>query len=493
MIQNKNPYHLLIIEDNIGDFTLIADYLVESLENVDITHATNFKSSQKILQQNTNRFDVILLDLSLPDKGGEKLIIEIIELASECPIIVLTGYHDIDFSIKSLSLGVSDYLVKEDINVSLLYKSILYAIERKKTFLALEASEKRYSDLFHLSPQPKMVYSQDSKTFVQVNQAAVKKYGYSKEEFLQMTFVEMGEEIEGLRLMELLNCDESTQEIAFLGRFKHFKKSREAIEVEIYCNQIMMNHAICKSIIVFDITDKIQVIDSLQLEKRQSARFQSQLLSSQLTPHFIFNTLNSFQYYILKGEIKDSIQNIAGFSQLMRQVLENSDSPYISFYDEITFVNNYIKISKKRINQTLDFSIQVPDDFNLRSQFIPPMLLQPYIENAIIHGFSNTNYPCKLIIDIGLSDGLVSCKIKDNGVGRKVAQSNKSRVVDSYKKSMAMGINNKRIELLNEFSNRNFKVEILDCYDDRKKPIGTEVIISFEQITDEVAQVVLGQ
>ena len=486
MIKNKNAYHFLIIEDNIGDFTLIADYLAESMENVEITHATNFKNSQKILQQNTNHFHVILLDLSLPDNRGEKLIIEIIELAFECPIIVLTGYHDIDFSIKSLALGVSDYLIKEDINVSLLYKSILYAIERKKSVLELEASEKRYSDLFHLSPQPMWVYCQDSRTFVQINQAAIKKYGYSKEELLQMTFVEMGEETEGLRLMEILDSDESTQESAFVGRFKHFKKSREAMEVEIYCNQILMNHTICKSIIVFDITDKIQVINSLQLEKQQSARFQSQLLSSQLTPHFIFNTLNSFQYYILKGEIKDSIQNIAGFSQLMRQVLENSDSPYISFFDEITFLNSYIKISKKRINQTLDFSIQIPDNFKLRSQFIPPMLLQPYIENAIIHGFTNANYPCKLLIDISLHKGFVTCKIKDNGVGRKVSQSKKLGIVDSCKKSMAIGINNKRIGLLNEFSNRNFQVEIIDCYDDRQNPIGTEVIISFEQITDEV-------
>lgn len=487
MVKDIRPYHLLIIEDNIGDFTLIADYLAELMENITLSHATNFKDSQKILQENnSNQFNLILLDLSLPDKGGENLITEIIELAFECPIIVLTGYHDIDFSIKSLSLGVSDYLVKEDINVSLLYKSILYAIERKKAVLALEASEKRYSDLFHLSPQPMWVYSQDTRTFVQVNQAAIKEYGFSKEELLQMTFVEIGEEAEGLRLMEILNKDESSQENVFIGRFKHFKKSKEAIEVEIYCNQIMMNHTICKSIIAFDITDKIQVINSLQLEKRQSARFQSQLLSSQLNPHFIFNTLNTFQYYILKGEVLESVQNIAEFSQLMRQVLENSDSPYISFFDEIKFLKSYIKIFKKRITQILDFSIQIPENFKWRSQFIPPMLLQPYIENAIIHGFTNTNYPCKLTIDIGLCDGLITCKIKDNGVGRKVAQSEKIRILDSNQKSMAIGINNKRIDLLNEYSDRNFKVQIIDCYDENQLPTGTEVVISFEQITDDL-------
>ncbi|WP_305951741.1 histidine kinase [Emticicia oligotrophica] len=486
MIKDKKPYHVLIIEDNIGDFTLITDFLAELMENVTITHATNFKDSKKILQENTNPFHVILLDLSLPDKGGELLISEIHELASECPIIVLTGYDNIEFSIKSLSLGVSDYLIKEEINVTLLYKSILYAIERKKSVLALAASEKRYSDLFHLSPQPMWVYSQDSRTFVQVNQAAIKKYGYSEEELLQMTFAEIGEEVEGSILMEVLNRDEKNQENVFVGRFTHYKKSKEALEVEIYCNQITINNTVCKSIIAFDITDKIQVINSLQLEKQQSARFQSQLLSSQLNPHFIFNTLNSFQYYILKGEIKDSLQNIAEFSQMMRQVLENSNSPYISFFDEITFLKSYIKISQKRIKQTLDFTIQISENFRWRSQFIPPMLLQPYVENAIIHGFSNANYPCKLMIDIGLDNGLVTCKVKDNGVGRKSSHSEKLSKANSNKKSMAMGINNKRIELLNEYSDRNFNVEIIDCYDDNQNPTGTEVIISFEQITDEL-------
>ncbi|WP_435354654.1 histidine kinase [Emticicia sp. SJ17W-69] len=488
MIKDKKTYHLLIIEDNIGDFTLIADYLAELMENVNIVHAPNFKESKKILQQSANYFHVILLDLSLPDKGGEKLITEIIELAFESPVIVLTGNHDIDFSIKSLSLGVSDYLLKEDINTSLLYKSILYAIERKKAVLELEASEKKYSDLFHLSPQPMWVYSQGTSRFVQVNQAAIKKYGYSKEELLQMSFVELGEESEGKRLMELLNKNESSQENVFIGRFKHFKKSEEAIEVEIYCNQIIMDQTICKSIIAFDITDKIHVINSLQLEKQQSARFQSQLLSSQLTPHFIFNTLNSFQYYILKGDIKDSVQNIAEFSQLMRQVLENSDSPYISFHDEIAFINNYIKISKKRINRSCDFSIQTSENFKRRSQFIPPMLLQPYIENAIIHGFANTNQHCQLLIDISLNNGHITCKIKDNGIGRRASQAEKLKLAESNKTSMAMSINNKRIDLLNEYSDRNFKVEIIDCYDENQLSTGTEVVISFEQITDEVAE-----
>ncbi len=170
----------------------------------------------------------------------------------------------------------------------------------------------------------------------------------------------------------------------------------------------------------------------------------------------------------------------------MREVLENSDSAFISFFDEIKFINRYINISQKRLTQALDFSIQIPENFKLKSQFIPPMLLQPYIENAIIHGFANANQVCKLLIEITQNEGLITCKIKDNGIGRSISKSEKSRNFEQYRKSMAMGINKRRIDLLNESSDRNFKVKVIDCFDDKGNATGTEVVISFEQITDEI-------
>jgi PAS domain S-box-containing protein len=485
MIRDKKNYNILIIEDNLGDFTLIADYLSEIMINATFTHTKNFASSKQILTNGEDQFQIILLDLSLPDKSGEVLITEIVELAYECPIIVLTGYTDIEFSIKSLSLGVSDYLVKEDINASSLYKSIMYAIERKKDMLQLAASEKRYSELFHLSPQPTWVYSQETGGLIKVNNAAINHYGYSKEEFLQISFGDIGDPKESPALIEILNKNQESDENTFVGVFKHFKKTGEEIQVEIYCKQININNTVCKTIIGFDITDKIEIINSLRQEKQQSSGFQSQLLSSQLNPHFIFNTLNSFQYYILRGEIEETMHNISQFSKLMRQVLENSDTAFISFTDEIKFINSYVDISKKRISQNLDFSIKISDGFRLSKQFIPPMLLQPYIENAFEHGFLNVNYTCQLLIEIGLKDGIVTCKIIDNGVGRNAAIRQNS--IEKQKKSMAMGINLKRIELLNESFGRNFTVEVKDSLNTHQNTVGTEVIISFEEITvDEI-------
>ena len=152
MIKDKKTYNIIIVEDNPGDFLLISDYLEEQISNPKIFHTVNFKETKQILEANENLFDVVLLDLSLPDKSGELLVEEIIFLCVNIPVIILTGYTDIDFSINSISKGIADYLLKDELNADSLYKSIIYCIERLKKNNELTESEKRYSDLFHLSP-----------------------------------------------------------------------------------------------------------------------------------------------------------------------------------------------------------------------------------------------------------------------------------------------------------------------------------------------------
>jgi PAS domain-containing protein len=93
--------------------------------------------------------------------------------------------------VRALSFNISDYLVKDDINAGSLIKSILYSIERKKSTLLLEESEKRYSNLFELSPQPMWIFNVNTLEFFQVNQAAVDQYGYSKQEFLKMKLFDL--------------------------------------------------------------------------------------------------------------------------------------------------------------------------------------------------------------------------------------------------------------------------------------------------------------
>jgi signal transduction histidine kinase len=140
---NKGGYKILVIEDNPGDFALVEEFLIEQIEAPVISQARSYKEAKATLSGEDIAFDVILLDLSLPDKTGIPLILEIVEISRNSPVVVLTGYADFEFGVKSLSLGVSDYILKEELTALSLYKSIVYSTERKKIVSALEISERQ--------------------------------------------------------------------------------------------------------------------------------------------------------------------------------------------------------------------------------------------------------------------------------------------------------------------------------------------------------------
>ena len=256
MIKDKKRYNILIIEDNPGDCLLIDDFLLENIYLPDISHAHNFKEAKEYLANQNKSFDVILMDLTLPDKAGDELVTEMVEFLPHCPIVILTGYADIDFSIQSIALGISDYLLKDDLNASMLYKSIIYAIERKKTSALVEESEKRYSNLFHLSPQPMWLYDCESLNFIQVNQSAIDLYGYTEEEFLSMKIKDISTPEDSEKLKAEIEKRRFKGELPFRGTYNHLKKNGETINVEVYSTGIVVNEKKCRSVIAIDVTER---------------------------------------------------------------------------------------------------------------------------------------------------------------------------------------------------------------------------------------------
>lgn len=285
MVKDKTSYHILVVEDNPGDFALVEDYLLDQIVEPVIIRAENFKSAEQILEISGISFDVILLDLTLPDKSGQILIEDFIKIAPSCPIIVLTGYSDIDFGIHSISLGIADYLLKDDLNSISLYKSIIYCLERRKKIKEITDSEKRYSDLFHLNPQPMYVYCTETLQFLDANQAASVLYGYKFEEFLNTSiksikFEEDLYELDGIIEYLKLNTDKT-----FKGSFKHKKKNGETVFVEIQTNSILYNDHKAQISIINDITERTEYIQTIvkQNEKlKEIAWMQSHLVRAPL-------------------------------------------------------------------------------------------------------------------------------------------------------------------------------------------------------------------
>lgn len=176
---------LLLIEDNIGDFILVSEYLKMVLPDSKLVHAKTLMTA--LTAMGKNHFDIILLDLSLPDSNGVDSITEIITLAQGRPVIVLTGFSDKQFGIHSLKLGVQDYLIKDEVTPAILLKSISYSIERKKNLKQLEQNEKRYRALIENSTDGLLLVDPNGKV-LEMSQMGKKILGLPPEEDVAFAF-----------------------------------------------------------------------------------------------------------------------------------------------------------------------------------------------------------------------------------------------------------------------------------------------------------------
>lgn len=234
-----------------------------------------------------------------------------------------------------------------------------------------------------------------------------------------------------------------------------------------------------------DITRRKNFENQLKTERNQSLQYQSMLLSSQMNPHFIFNALNSVQYYILDQNIEPALNFISEFSKLIRKTLENSNFKLITISDEINYLKLYLDLERRRYNDKFEYTIKVNNKIDTQSYFIPPMILQPYVENTVIHGLGNRLDNGSLRITFSkLKDNMI-CEISDNGIGREKAKElRKLRKGGQDHKSMGMNIIQTRINLLREINQADFNVTVTDIKNKKGEAQGTKVKIIFPKIEE---------
>ncbi len=201
-------------------------------------------------------------------------------------------------------------------------------------------------------------------------------------------------------------------------------------------------------------------------------------LRSQMNPHFIFNALNSIRRYILENEMDTADDYLTSFATLMRMVLENSKKNFILLETELETLRLYLELEKMRFDESFEFTIIKEKNISLNTIKIPPMLLQPYLENAIWHGLAPRAKGGKLELNILLlSEDQLVCVITDNGIGReKSAEISKRR-----KNHTSTGLKNieERISLINTLTNSITTVKIVDLYDEKNNSVGTKAILTF--------------
>jgi hypothetical protein len=199
-------------------------------------------------------------------------------------------------------------------------------------------------------------------------------------------------------------------------------------------------------------------------------------LRSQMNPHFIFNSLNSIQHYLHTYQREAAEFFLSTFSTLIRQILDNSGKSTIPVSEELNSIELYLKLEKARFGQRLSYEIIVDGNLDVENTLVPSMLIQPYIENAIIHGLAFKENGGKVKIELRQRTEFIMCLVEDDGIGREKAVALK-KGKNLRSKSHGMSITEARLDLLNQNLNIPVSVKIKDLFNEKNDPCGTQVII----------------
>ena len=198
-------------------------------------------------------------------------------------------------------------------------------------------------------------------------------------------------------------------------------------------------------------------------------------LRSQMNPHFIFNALNSVNNFIARNDERSANRYLSDFSLLMRTVLEHSEKDFIPLSEELELLELYLKLEHDRFPDKFDYQIEVAPEVDVEAYHIPPMLLQPYLENAVWHGLRYKEEKGFLKVEVRpIGPRTISISISDNGVGRKRSAALKTKN-QQRQKSRGMGNIRRRIEILNQMYGDRIAVSVYDLNPDGS---GTRVVLN---------------
>jgi ligand-binding sensor domain-containing protein len=230
-------------------------------------------------------------------------------------------------------------------------------------------------------------------------------------------------------------------------------------------------------------TNRVKMIRKKEEDKSgtiaKMAELEQMALRSQMNPHFIFNSLNSIQQYVMDKDVLGVNEFITNFSRLIRQTLDLSSRPRISLQEEVVYISTYLELEKRRFEDKFVYDIEVAKEINAQDYHIPPMILQPYVENAIRHGIGlRKDNKGRIRIRMALKDDYLVCTIEDNGVGRKMAGQFRGRNAIEYQ-SQGMSLTAKRIGMFNQTSKSPVLITIEDLEDQQMTSTGTRITLCF--------------
>lgn len=423
MERDERPIHLLVIEDNPGDYLLTEEYLRDVMSRVTLTQVTTWHDARIELLERIESFDAILLDLSLPDKNGQELVEDLLELSGTTPVIVLTGFRDLDFSIQTLSTGVSDYLLKDELSPTLLYKSIRYSIERRTFSARMLDSEQSYRALFDLTPLPMYLFDLETLEFLVVNLAAIHHYGYSKEEFLSMTIREIraGQE-------EQDRLDRSLRETRNAGNISgiyavHRRKNGETIHVLLEGNNISYNGRNARIIVANDITEKQEQQKALVVSLKEKETLLAEIHHRVKNNLAVVSAMMMLQADQAEGDgvqriLYDSMRRIKTMANVHEHLYRSSSFSRVNFSENLRQLIEEVAGSMESERKP-ELSLKLnPVELNINQAVPCSLIANEVVTNVLKHAFPQKGEgDARLEASLSDRNGLVTLCIQDNGVG----------------------------------------------------------------------------
>jgi tetratricopeptide (TPR) repeat protein len=205
----------------------------------------------------------------------------------------------------------------------------------------------------------------------------------------------------------------------------------------------------------------VMIVRQYQLRNRyKNVRHQQRLLRSQMNPHFIFNALSAIQVYILEHDIEKSSRFLTDFARLMRQVLRSSTHDYITLKEETQILGYYLELQRLRFSESFEYSLYIDESLHKKEVMVPPMLTQPFIENAIEHGIRAIGSDGQIKVNFKQDKDRMIVEVEDNGIG--IDASKKASEKDKGHESMAIKITRERLDMLRRDSGGHTDLTIMD-------------------------------
>ncbi|NUY82020.1 tetratricopeptide repeat protein [Flavobacterium sp. MAH-1] len=335
--------------------------------------------------------------------------------------------------------------------------------------------------LYRTQPEKALIFAQKSLDYA--SEIGILNQQYHSEKLLSDLYEDLGKPPEALShykkyvtLRDSIFNQESTRKFALAEmNFEYQKKEALLKEQNKRQTQLLLLSALVALLLIgliVVIYNRRQVKRRLTLQK-EVAEYEQKALHLQMNPHFVFNCLGSISSFIVQNGTDSALRYLSKFSKLMRLTLEYSKGSLIPIDKEIESLQNYLELEQLRFHNKFDFEIRSSEkvEFNMG---LPPLLVQPFVENAILHGMVPKEGNGRILVDFDVENGQLLCTITDDGIGISHSRQLKENSVTAHK-SMALDITKKRLEIMESTTAKSAQIDIAEI--DENGKTGTKVTL----------------